>query len=1151
MSEPTLKKVQLVINKMTREQYQDLSSRGEISPEQLYLLPEDEDVKPIWGNITGNLEDQEDLAQKLAEIDESTEDLDQRITGVSQDLGELREDVELSAYNIDQALQLSVHNLDASLQTKATRDNISISYSDTTKKITLNADGHSTEIDAQDFIKDGMVESARYDAPSKKIIITFNTDAGKSPISVDVAALIHEYTAGDGLQLSGNQFSIDNTVATKQYVNTAAAGTLQDAEEYTDGKIVQVRSELANVSVEIEGDIPTKLSELDNDVGYLSAHQSLSAYATKTELDKKVNKDETTNAQYVRIYKAFDLDKNAIELNVGSHTHRPNIVVEYRDAENTLELPEKDGVIAVTSDIPTKVSQLQNDAGYLSAHQSLTAYATKDELSDYAPINSPHFVGDVWVNDWDNIVRKNGQSLEGRLGDFLTNDAAERDYAKLSSIPTVNNPEIILKQGNVEKGRFTLNQASGSTITFDEPGDDALWGNISGDLSAQADLVNALKSKATLSADNVFTGNISAYFSQVFDPTTSPLSSILELLDNPMWLAIVTRTNEIIRFTDLDEEVVPVTVTVADLVQKVEDVSEALGYGPIDITQDDIFDVLIEKVIERLNLIASDYEINGISLEKRLKNVEANVRDCIFWGDFTRQCLSGFATETYVRNQLLTKPNFSDIGNGEITIRQNGQVKGKFTLNQTSSLTINLSAGGGGEVVQATWGGIEGDITDQQDLVNYVGSATYLAINEAKGYTDSQVSSKTELSAVQQWVGSQGFQNAQQVNSAITAATQGLATYQQLTGAIEDEDTAIKQYIEDQHHINSQQAQQLIDASIVGKADKNELSGYAKKENVKIGYSSATHIITLSADGVTSTIDASDFIKDGMVDSARYDAASKKIVISFNTDAGKTPISVDVAAMVHEYSAGTGLNLNGSTFSVDNTIATKDYANTAASGALQDAEEYTDSQIAQLDIPTKTSDLVNDSGFLTEHQSLTAYALKTEIPTVGNGSITIKQGDDIKGTFTMNQSNNLTVELSAGGSGGGGDETDPVFTAWLSSDAVRAGNGSTVDLSTSIAIGKGSFAKAGGVAIGEGAVADGYSNCIAIGKGAHTYNSYSIQIGEGSGSGGELKIFNKAYANLLSHHLYESVMPYPVTILSGEDANGVVHTYKLFMQEVH
>lgn len=52
MPEPTLKKVQLVINKMTREQYSDLSARGEISPDQLYLLPEDEE-KDIQEQVDG------------------------------------------------------------------------------------------------------------------------------------------------------------------------------------------------------------------------------------------------------------------------------------------------------------------------------------------------------------------------------------------------------------------------------------------------------------------------------------------------------------------------------------------------------------------------------------------------------------------------------------------------------------------------------------------------------------------------------------------------------------------------------------------------------------------------------------------------------------------------------------------------------------------------------------------------------------------------------------------------------------------------------------------------------------------------------------------------------------------------------------------
>lgn len=38
--------------------------------------------------------------------------------------------------------------------------------------------------------------------------------------------------------------------------------------------------------------------------------------------------------------------------------------------------------VALTSDIPTKVSDLENDAGYLTQHQSLEGYATKDYVDD-------------------------------------------------------------------------------------------------------------------------------------------------------------------------------------------------------------------------------------------------------------------------------------------------------------------------------------------------------------------------------------------------------------------------------------------------------------------------------------------------------------------------------------------------------------------------------------------------------------------------------------------------------------------------------------------------------------------------------------------------------------------------------------------------
>lgn len=54
-------------------------------------------------------------------------------------------------------------------------------------------------------------------------------------------------------------------------------------------------------------------------------------------------------------------------------------------------------------------------------------------------------------------------------------------------------------------------------------------------------------------------------------------------------------------------------------------------------------------------------------------------------------------------------------------------------------------------------------------------------------------------------------------------------------------------------------------------------------------------------------------------------------------------------------------------------------------------------------VPTKTSDLTNDSGFITS----------SSVPTVNNGTLTIKAGGTSKGTFTANQSGNTEVNITA------------------------------------------------------------------------------------------------------------------------------------------
>lgn len=111
---------------------------------------------------------------------------------------------------------------------------LSLDYDSSGKTITLKGKNGETisTIDATDFIKDGMLISADIYTKSSKgwspstptggvvptqngtyIRFEWNLDAGISVNYLNVSTLIKEYSAGDGLTLSGNTFSLD--VATK------------------------------------------------------------------------------------------------------------------------------------------------------------------------------------------------------------------------------------------------------------------------------------------------------------------------------------------------------------------------------------------------------------------------------------------------------------------------------------------------------------------------------------------------------------------------------------------------------------------------------------------------------------------------------------------------------------------------------------------------------------------------------------------------------------------------------------------------------------------------------------------------------------------------------------------------------------------------
>lgn len=125
-----------------------------------------------------------------------------------------------------------------------------------------------SKVNANAFVKDGLLESATYNANTHILTLTFNTDAGKSAIDVDLGTLVDTYTAGDGLYFSdeGNHnFAIKIATGSEEFLSVDANGlkisgiaaAISSAKSDLEGKISaeKTRAEAAENALDVRLDV--------------------------------------------------------------------------------------------------------------------------------------------------------------------------------------------------------------------------------------------------------------------------------------------------------------------------------------------------------------------------------------------------------------------------------------------------------------------------------------------------------------------------------------------------------------------------------------------------------------------------------------------------------------------------------------------------------------------------------------------------------------------------------------------------------------------------------------------------------------------------------------------------------------------------------
>ena len=161
-----------------------------------------------------------------------------------------------------------------------------------------------------------------------------------------------------------------------------------------------------------------------------------------------------------------------------------------------------------------------------------------------------------------------------------------------------------------------------------------------------------------------------------------------------------------------------------------------------------------------------------------------------------------------------------------------------------------------------------------------------------------------------------------------------------------------------------------VDSDLVHSADYN-----SSTKNIEFKNTNGT---------IIDTIDASVFIKDGMIDTVRIDEGNLKIV--FNTDAGKSDILIPISSFINasDYYTKTDtnalLNQKQDIISDLSTIRSGAALGATALQSHQDISGKADkaTTLAGYNITNAYTKSEADSKFLTQHQSLDDYYTKSE-----------------------------------------------------------------------------------------------------------------------------------------------------------------------------
>ena len=154
-----------------------------------------------------------------------------------------------------------------------------------------------------------------------------------------------------------------------------------------------------------EQSVPTKLSELSNDVGFI----------TKDDVPECEQKNEV----FVQSEEPDNVPDGTLWLNTSKNLPSSNIPAWAKQPEKPTYTAEEVGALAIDTEIPSKTSDLENDSGFITSEalENISGNDTRIYIQDEEPVDAP--VGTIWYDTDDELPKDKKLVTEAMMQEYI------------------------------------------------------------------------------------------------------------------------------------------------------------------------------------------------------------------------------------------------------------------------------------------------------------------------------------------------------------------------------------------------------------------------------------------------------------------------------------------------------------------------------------------------------------------------------------------------------------------------------------------------------------------------------------------------------------------------------------------------------------